>query len=74
MLDMELVSEMPFRTFTPFPLPHRFYGMSLADQLCDLQKTMSSLKRGVVDHLMLTTTSRWVANLSAGQEPTRPVG
>ena len=69
MLDMELVSEMPFRAFTPFPLPHRFYGMSLADQLCDLQKTMSSLKRGVVDHLMLTTTSRWVANLSLVKNP-----
>ena len=69
MLDSEIVSEMPFRTFTPFPLPHRFYGMSLADVLCDLQKTMSSLKRGVVDHLMLTTTSRWVANLSLVKNP-----
>ena len=69
MLDIEMVAEMPFRTFTPFPLPHRFYGMSLADQLCDLQKTMSSLKRGVVDHLMLTTTSRWVANLSLVKNP-----
>lgn len=69
MLDSEMVSEMPFRSFTPFPLPHRFYGMSLADQLCDLQKTMSSLKRGVVDHLMLTTTSRWVANLSLVKNP-----
>jgi hypothetical protein len=69
MLDVEMVSEMPFRSFTPFPLPHRFYGMSLADQLCDLQKTMSSLKRGVVDHLMLTTTSRWVANLSLVKNP-----
>ena len=69
MLDTEIVSEMPFRTFTPFPLPHRFYGMSLADVLVDLQKTMSSLKRGVVDHLMLTTTSRWVANLSLVKNP-----
>ena len=69
MLDIEMVAEMPFRSFTPFPLPHRFYGMSLADQLCDLQKTMSSLKRGVVDHLMLTTTSRWVANLSLVKNP-----
>ena len=69
MLDVELVSEIPFRTFTPFPLPHRFYGMSLADVIVDLQKTMSSLKRGVVDHLMLTTTSRWVANLSLVKNP-----
>ena len=31
MLDVEIVSEKPFRYFTPFPLPHRFHGMSLAD-------------------------------------------
>ena len=37
-LDIEMVSEKPFRYFTPFPLPHRFYGMSLADVLCDIQK------------------------------------
>ena len=43
--------------------------MSLADVLIDLQKTMSSLKRGVVDHMMLTTTSRWVANLSLVKNP-----
>lgn len=69
MLDIEIVSEMPFRSFCPFPLPHRFYGMSLADVIVDLQKTMSSLKRGVVDHLFLTTTSRWVANLSLVKNP-----
>ena len=69
MLDMEMVSEMPFRSFCPFPLPHRFYGMSLADVVVDLQKTMSSLKRGVVDHLFLTTTSRLVANLSLVKIP-----
>ncbi len=69
MLDVELVSEMPFRAFCPFPLPHRFYGMSLAAVIVDLQKTMSSLKRGVVDHLFLTTTSRWVANLSLVKNP-----
>lgn len=69
MLDIEMVSEMPFLSFCPFPLPHRFYGMSLADVIVDLQKTMSSLKRGVVDHLFLTTTSRWVANLSLVKNP-----
>lgn len=69
MLDMEMVSEMPFRAFCPFPLPHRFYGMSLADVIVDLQKTQSSLKRGVVDHMFLTTTSRWVANLSLVKNP-----
>ena len=68
-LDMEVVSEIPFRAFCPFPLSHRFYGMSLADVIVDLQKTMSSLKRGVVDHMFLTTTSRWVANLALVKNP-----
>lgn len=63
-LDMEIVSEMPFRYWTPFPLAHRFHGMSLADVLCDIQMTQSSLKRGVVDHTFMSNTSRFVANLS----------
>ena len=69
MLDVEIVSEMPFRYFTPFPLPHRFHGMSLADVLFDIQKTQSSLKRGVVDHTFMTNTSRFIANLSLVKNP-----
>ena len=69
LLDMEIVSEKPFRYFTPFPLPHRFHGMSLADVLFDIQKTQSSLKRGVVDHTFMTNTSRFIANLSLVKNP-----
>lgn len=68
-LDKELVSEKPFRYFTPFPIPHRFHGMSLADVLFDIQKTQSSLKRGVVDHTFMTNTSRFIANLSLVKNP-----
>lgn len=69
LLDKEIVSEKPFRYFTPYPLPHRFYGMSLADVLFDIQKTQSSLKRGVVDHTFMTNTSRFIANLSLVKNP-----
>lgn len=69
LLDLEIVSEKPFRYFTPFPLPHRFHGMSLADVLFDIQKTQSSLKRGVVDHTFMTNTSRFIANLSLVKNP-----
>lgn len=68
-LDMEIVSEKPFRYFTPFPIPHKFHGMSLADVLFDIQKTQSSLKRGVVDHTFMTNTSRFIANLSLVKNP-----
>lgn len=69
LLDIEIVSEKPFRYWTPFPLPHRFHGMSLADVLFDIQKTQSSLKRGVVDHTFMTNTSRFVANLQLVKNP-----
>ena len=69
LLDYEIVSELPFRYFTPFPLSHRFHGMSLADVLFDLQKTQSSLKRGVVDHTFMTNTSRFIANLALVKNP-----
>mgnify|MGYP000925049693 FL=1 len=69
LLDVEIVSSKPFRYFTPFPLPHRFHGMSLAEVLFDIQKTQSSLKRGVVDHTFMTNTSRFVANLSLVKNP-----
>ncbi len=69
LLDKEIVSEKPFRYFTPFPIPHRFHGMSLADVLLDIQKTQSSLKRGVVDHTFMTNTSRFIANLSLVKNP-----
>ena len=69
LLDVEIVSEKPFRYFTPFPLSHRFHGMSLADVLFDIQKTQSSLKRGVVDHTFMTNTSRFIANLSLVKNP-----
>lgn len=69
LLDVEIVSAKPFRYFTPFPIPHRFHGMSLADVLLDIQKTQSSLKRGVVDHTFMTNTSRFIANLSLVKNP-----
>lgn len=43
--------------------------MSLADVLFDIQKTQSSLKRGVVDHTFMTNTSRFIANLSLVKNP-----
>lgn len=69
LLDMEKVESHPFRGWSPFPIPHKAIGLSLADVLMDIQKSQSSLKRSVIDNAFLTNTSRWVANLSLVRNP-----
>ncbi len=69
LLDSEIVESHPFRGWTPFPIPHKAIGMSLADVMLDIQKSQSSLKRSVIDNAFLTNTSRWVANLSLVRNP-----
>lgn len=69
LLDAEKVESHPLRGWSPFPIPHKAIGLSLADVLMDIQKSQSSLKRSVIDNAFLTNTSRWVANLSLVRNP-----
>jgi hypothetical protein len=52
-LDNEEVDDHPFAALTPIPMPHKFYGMSIADQTMDLQLIKSTLFRGMLDSLYL---------------------
>lgn len=49
-LENEEVDDNPFAALTPIPMPHKFYGMSIADQTMDLQLIKSVLFRTVLDH------------------------
>ncbi|MDE2472766.1 MAG: hypothetical protein KGL35_29595, partial [Bradyrhizobium sp.] len=49
-LSNEEVDDHPFAALCPIPMPHKFYGMSLADQTMDLQLIKSTLFRTVLDH------------------------
>lgn len=69
LLDMEKVESHPFRGWSPFPIPHKAIGLSLADVLLDIQKSQSSLKRSVIDNAFMTNTTRWLANLSLVRNP-----
>jgi hypothetical protein len=44
----------PFASVTPIPMPHKFHGMSIADQTVDLQLIKSILWRGALDALYLS--------------------
>lgn len=53
-LDNVEIDEYPFASITPILMPHKFTGMSVADQTMDLQLWGSTLVRQMNDNLYLT--------------------
>lgn len=60
-LENEEIDYVPFATICPIPLPHKFFGQSLADRTMDLQLIKSTLTRQILDNLYLTNNARVVA-------------
>ncbi len=54
----EEIDYVPFYSVCPFPIPHSFYGQSLADRTMDLQFIKSTITRQMLDNLYLTNNSR----------------
>ena len=55
--DMEC-DYVPFHTICPIPIPHKFYGQSLADRAIDLQLIKSTVVRQMLDNMYLTNNYR----------------
>lgn len=53
LLDWEEVDDHPFAVVTPIPMPHRLAGLSMADQLMDIQMINSTIQRQILDNLYL---------------------
>ena len=49
---------VPFHSICPFPIPHKFFGQSLADRAVDLQLIKSTITRQMLDNLYLTNNYR----------------
>lgn len=49
---------VPFHSVCPFPIPHKFFGQSLADRAVDLQLIKSTITRQMLDNLYLTNNYR----------------
>ncbi|RKQ61226.1 hypothetical protein C8E02_0993 [Vogesella indigofera] len=60
-LDDEEVEEQPFCSICPVPLPHQFFGLSLADLAMDPQRVKTSLLRSFLDNLYLSVNQRTFA-------------
>ena len=57
-LDDEEVDCHPFFSICPVPMPHKFFGKSLADLVMDLQTIRSTILRQVLDHVYLSVNPR----------------
>jgi hypothetical protein len=49
--DIEKVDYIPFAGMTPCPIPHRFFGRSVADMVMDIQRIKTALMRGMLDNI-----------------------
>ena len=57
-LHNEECDYVPFHSVCPLPIPHKFYGQSLADRAMDLQLIKSTITRQMLDNLYLTNNYR----------------
>tara|TARA_R110002020_G_scaffold84941_2_gene209991 strand:+ start:929 stop:2929 length:2001 start_codon:yes stop_codon:yes gene_type:complete len=49
---------VPFHSICPYPLPHKFFGQSLADRVIDIQEQKTAITRSVLDSLYLSLAPR----------------
>lgn len=57
-LEDEECDYIPFHSLCPIPIPHKFFGQSLADRTMDIQLQKSTITRQSLDNLYLTNNSR----------------
>lgn len=60
--ESETCDQAPFASLTPNILTHKFYGMSIADQVTDLQEIATAVMRQTLDNLYLNNNVRPVVN------------
>lgn len=60
-LENEIIDCSPFVSITPVPLPHKFFGLSVADLSMEAQKIKTSILRGMLDNMYLQINGRYFA-------------
>ena len=50
-LSNDAIDKIPFVSITPIKIPHKFYGLSVADLVMDLQLMKSTLMRNLMDNM-----------------------
>lgn len=60
-LENEVTDIVPFVSITPVPMPHKFFGLSVADLAMEGQKVNTMLLRGALDNTYLQINGRYFA-------------
>ena len=58
-LDCEPIDYKPFSTVCPIPIPHKFFGLSVAETVEDIQLIRSTLTRNLLDNMYLANNGRF---------------
>jgi len=58
-LDLEPIDYIPFSTICPIPISHKFYGLSVAETVEDIQLIRSTLTRNLLDNMYLANNGRF---------------
>ena len=58
-LDIEPIDYIPFSTVCPIPIPHKFYGLNVAETVQDVQLIRSTLTRNLLDNMYLSNNGRF---------------
>ena len=61
-LKVQEVDDNPYFSWTPIPIPHRWFGLSIYDIAKDIQKINTTLIRGALDSVYLGVAPRVLAN------------
>lgn len=70
LLDKEMLTCVPFAAGSPYRIPHRLYGRSLADLLIEVQKIRTALTRLHLDSGFFSINQRHEVALSDANEHT----
>lgn len=58
-IENKEVDEKPYSSITPIVMPHRWLGRALGELVLDIQLIKSTLQRGILDGLYLSTNPRY---------------
>lgn len=69
-LDKQELTDVPFAGMTPYKIPHRFYGLSLADVLLEIQRIKTALTRMHLDGGFFSLNARMEVSAASANEHT----
>ena len=57
---IEEIRKVPFNAACPLPVPHKHYGLSIAELIEDLQRLRTVLVRQMVDNIVQNNNADWI--------------